>query len=327
VLKGLPEDKEQTMNRICILGGTGFVGRQLVATLSNRGYPCRLLSRHPQRHAGLRVCPNAELVRVLKLDAGTLQEHFSGCQTIINLIGILNESTRDSFREIHIDLVDRIVEAAIKSGASQFLHMSALHADAAKGTSEYLRSKGEGENRAHTHGSSALKVTSFRPSVIFGPGDSLFNRFARLLRMSPGLFPLALPNSRFAPVYVGDVAEAFARALQDPHSVGAHFDLCGPEVYTLKELVDYTAKQLGLHRLIIPLNPGLSRLQALLLGIMPGRPFTLDNYHSMQTDSICNRNGLIELNIQPQSIQSQVPCYLAKEGYRKRLHRFRQLTG
>jgi NADH dehydrogenase len=264
---------------------------------------------------------------VLKFDAGTLQEHFSDCQTIINLIGILNESRRGSFREIHIDLVDRIVEAAIKSGATRFLHMSALHADAAKGTSEYLRSKGEGENRAHTHGSSALKVTSFRPSVIFGPGDSLFNRFARLLRMTPGLLPLASPNSRFAPVYVGDVAEAFARALQDSHSVGAHFDLCGPEVYTLKELLDYTSKQLGLHRLIIPLTPGLSRLQALLLGMMPGRPFTLDNYHSMQTDSICDHNGLIELDIQPQSIHSQVPCYLANEGYRKRFHRFRQLTG
>ena len=313
------------MNRICILGGTGFVGRRLVATLSNRGYACRLLTRHPQRHAGLKVCPETELVKATQLDSATLQQHFSGCRTVINLIGILNESGRASFREIHIELVDRVVEAAIKSGASRLLHMSALQADAGKGSSEYLRSKGEGENRAHTHGSSALQVTSFRPSVIFGPEDTLFNRFAALLRLAPGVFPLASPRSRFAPVYVGDVAEAFARALDDPNTAGAHYDLCGPEVYTLRELVDYTSRQLGIRRLVLPLNNGLSRLQAILLGYMPGRPFTLDNFLSLQTDSVCDKNGLLELGIQPQSIHGHVPCYLADEGYRKRFDRYRQL--
>jgi NADH dehydrogenase len=312
-------------NRICLLGGTGFVGQQIVAALSRRGYPCRVLSRHPQRYAGLKVCPGVEMVQVTQIDPAILQHHFSGCQTVINLIGILNETKRASFRMVHIEWVDRIVEAAIKSGASRLLHMSALHADAAKGSSDYLRTKGEGENRAHTHGSSALKVTSFRPSVIFGAGDGLFNRFASLLRYSPLVIPLAMPHSRFAPVFVGDVAEAFVQALERPKTAGAHFDLCGPEVYTLKELIEYTARQLGLHRLILPLNPGLSRLQALILGAMPGQPFTLDNYHSLQTDSICRHNGLIELGIQPVSIQSQVPGYLAKQDYRHRFSRYRQI--
>lgn len=313
------------MNRICILGGTGFVGKQLAATLSQRGYPCRLLSRHPQRHAGLKVLAEIELVKISQFDTATLQHHFKGCQTIINLIGILNESSRHSFRELHINLVDRIIEAAINTGATRLLHMSALHANAGKGSSDYLRSKGEGENRAHTHGSSALTVTSFRPSVIFGPGDGLFNRFASLLQYSPWIFPLASPQSRFSPVYVGDVAEAFARSLAAPNASGAHYDLCGPETYTLKEIVEYTAKQLGLQRLVVPLNPGLSRLQALILGKMPGRPFTLDNYHSLQTDSICDTNGLIQLGIQPESIHSHVPGYLANQGYRKQFHRFRKI--
>ncbi|MCG7983663.1 MAG: complex I NDUFA9 subunit family protein [Candidatus Thiodiazotropha lotti] len=314
------------MNRICILGGSGFVGHRLVSVLSKRGYPCRLLSRHPQRHAGLKVYPGVELVKVTQFDSPSLQQHFAGCQSIINLIGILNETNKASFMETHVALVDQIVEAAIKSGATRLLHMSALHADAGKGSSEYLRSKGEGENRAHTHGGSALTVTSFRPSVIFGPGDGLFNRFASLLSLSPGIFPLASPDSRFAPVYVGDVAEAFARALEDSSTSGAHYDLCGPEVYSLKELVRYCARQLGLRRLIVPLNPSLSRLQARLLGLLPGKPFTMDNYLSLQTDSVCKNNGLLSLGISPQSIQSHVPRYLADQGYRKRFDRYRQVV-
>ncbi|MCG8489399.1 MAG: complex I NDUFA9 subunit family protein [Chromatiales bacterium] len=314
------------MNRICILGGSGFVGHRLVSVLSKRGYSCRVLSRHPQRHAELKVYPGVELVKASRFDPVSLQQHFSGCQTVINLIGILNETKKTSFMAIHVALVDQIVEAAIKSGATRLLHMSALHADAGKGSSAYLRSKGEGENRAHTHGGSALTVTSFRPSVIFGPNDSLFNRFAALLSLSPGIFPLAVPDSRFAPVYVGDVAEAFARALENSSTAGAHYDLCGPEVYSLRELVRYCAGQQGVRRLILPLNPTLSRLQARLLGLLPGKPFTMDNYLSLQTDSVCEKNGLLALGIAPESIQSHVPGYLANQGYRGRFRRYRQVT-
>ncbi|MCU7919369.1 MAG: complex I NDUFA9 subunit family protein [Candidatus Thiodiazotropha sp. (ex Epidulcina cf. delphinae)] len=312
------------MTRVCILGGSGFVGQHLVANLSNRGIGCRILTRHPQRHANLKVCPGTELIKTPQIDTATLVRHFTDCDAVINLIGILNESGRQTFRQIHVELVDTIVEAAIKAGATRLLHMSALHADAGKGSSNYLRSKGEGENRAHTHGGSALKVTSFRPSVIFGPGDSFFNRFAALLKLSPLLFPLASPRSRFAPVYVGDVAEAFARALEDPTTAGRHYDLCGPQIYTLAELVRYTAKTLGIRRIVLPLGSGLSRLQAHLLGHLPGKPFTLDNYLSLQTDSVCERNGLLALDIQPQTIESQAPCYLSRAGYRGRYDRYRR---
>ncbi len=314
------------MNRVCILGGTGFVGQHLVATLSQRGITCRVLSRHPQRHAGLRVNPGIELVKVPQLNSNTLLSQFQGCGAVINLIGILNESRDLTFRRIHVELVDTLVEAAIKAGVGRLLHMSALHADAARGSSEYLRSKGEGENRAHTHGGSALRVTSFRPSVIFGEGDSFFNRFAALLRLSPPVFPLACPESRFAPVWVNDVSEAFARCLLDDRTTGKHYDLCGPRVYTLRELVAYTAETAGLRRLILPLGDGFSQLQARVLGLLPGRPFTLDNYLSLQTDSICESNGFELLGIAPQALESIVPRYLARQSYRGRFDRYRRQT-
>lgn len=314
------------MNRVCILGGAGFVGQHLVATLSQRGICCRVLTRHPQRHAGLRVNPGIELVKAPSLDAPFLASQFRDCDAVVNLIGILNESKRSSFRQIHVELVDTIVDACIKAGVPRLLHMSALHADAARGVSEYLRSKGEGENRAHTHGGSALKVTSFRPSVIFGLGDSFFNRFASLLRLSPLVFPLACPQSRFAPVWVQDVSEAFTRCLLDDGLAGGHYDLCGPKIYTLRELVAYTAETSGLQRLILPLGDGLSRFQARLLGVLPGRPFTLDNYHSLQIDSICDQNAFADLGITPQTVESVVPRYLAQGGYRDRLDRYRRET-
>jgi len=313
------------MNRVCILGGSGFVGQHLIANLSRRGICCRVLTRHPQRHAALRVLPGTELVKSPTLNPAFLVSQFEGCDAVINLIGILNESGRKAtFRQVHVELVDTIVAAAIKARVGRLLHMSALHADAARGTSEYLRSKGEGENRAHTHGGSALKVTSFRPSVIFGRGDSFFNRFAALLKLSPVLFPLACPASRFAPVWVEDVAEAFARCLLDDNSAGKHYDLCGPSQYTLRELVAYTARTVGLRRFILPLGDGFSRLQARLLGLLPGRPFTMDNYLSLQTDSLCEHNGLLVLGIEPQAIESVVPRYLAHCSHRGSLDRHRR---
>ena len=312
------------MNRVCILGGSGFVGQHLVANLSRRGIHCRILTRHPQRHAQLKVSPGVELVKTRSLELPTLVKQFEGCDAVINLIGILNESGKNlKFRQLHVELVDRIVEAAIKARVGRLLHMSALHADAARGTSEYLRSKGEGENRAHTHGGTALKVTSFRPSVIFGEGDSFFNRFGGLLKLSPWVFPLACPKSRFAPVWVEDVAEAFARSLFDPSSAGCHYDLCGPSIYSLQELVAFTAATLGLRRIVLPLGDGLSRLQAALLGHLPGRPFTHDNYLSLQTDSVCERDGLGELGITPHAIEAIVPGYLAQGNQRGRLNRQR----
>ena len=316
-----------TMNRVCILGGSGFVGSHLAAHLSSQGIACRIITRHPHRYRHLAVNQGLELVSANLFDVKALAEQFSGCDAVINLIGILNESGKEqSFRRFHVELVDLIVDACNLAGISRLLHMSALHADEARGSSLYLRSKGEGENRAHTHGGASIKVTSFRPSVIFGPGDSFFNRFAGLLKISPLALPLACPNARFAPVYVGDVAQAFVRSLGDRKTYDRHYDLCGPEVFSLKQLVEYTARTLGLRRLIIGLGDLPSRLQAQVLNYVPGKPFSMDNYLSLQTDSVCESNGFTALGINPQSIQTIVPAYLVNQTYRGRFDRYRKLV-
>lgn len=316
------------IKKICILGGAGFVGHHLTARLSSAGLSCRVVTRHPQRHRDLRVLPGLELVQGDILNQQNLERHFTGCDAVINLVGILNERGRDGhgFRRMHVELVDLIDEAGRSAGVRRLLHMSALNASAGKGPSEYLRSKGQGENQAHTRGHSSMKVTSFRPSVIFGPGDSFFNRFTGLLRSTPGVFPLACAGARFQPVYVGDVAEAFARALTDRNTWDMHFDLCGPRTYTLGELVEYTAWLIGKRVKVVALNDFLSRMQARTLEVLPGKPFSYDNYLSMQVDSVCDSDGLQRLGIDAQDVESIVPLYLADAAQRSRYSQLRELT-
>ena len=295
--------------RACILGGTGFVGRHVIRRLGDAGYHCVVPTRRAHRHRDLNLYPGVELVSVASLDVDTLIACFAQCDLAVNLVGILNEQGGTSFRQVHVELVQRIVRASEQAGLGRLLHMSALNADAAHGASAYLRSKGEGEEIAHA--AVGLGVTSFRPSVVFGRGDSFFNRFASLLELAPGVFPLACPDARFAPVWVGDLAEAMLRSVDSPQAVGRRYDLCGPRVFTLDELVAYTARRIGKRVLLASLNDTASRLQARLFGLLPGKPFTLDNYQSMQTPSLCGEhNGLLELGIHPTDIETVVPTYL-----------------
>jgi NADH dehydrogenase len=224
---------------------------------------------------------------------------------------------------MHVDLAHRVVLACNKKGVKRLLQMSALNASK-EAHSYYLRSKGEAEDWVHHAVQNGLQVTSFRPSVIFGPADSFFNRFAGLLEITPFVFPLACAKSRFAPVYIGDVSMAFCIALEDPHTIGQHYSLCGPQIFTLQELVQYTAQQLQLKTKIIALPNFLSRLQARILGLLPSKPFTLDNYRSLQTDSVCSENGLITLGIKPVSIHAVVPSYLGHDNRKGRLDRYRK---
>ncbi len=297
-----------TNHRICILGGTGFVGHHLVARLAASGYPCRVLARRPERQRDLLLVPGIELRRSDIFETGVLEEQLKGCTAVINLVGILNEGGGRTFQQVHVDLVERILAAARAASVPRYLHMSALHAEATQGTSRYLRTKGMGEDLAHA--GTDVQVTSFRPSVIFGPGDGFFNRFATLLKITPGVFPLACPDARFAPVYVGDVVSAMAQSLDDPGCVGKGYDLCGPRIYSLKSLVEYTADLIGRRRMVIGLPDVGARLQARVFQLLPGKPFTMDNYLSLQTDSICGHNGLEELGIRPQAVEALVPGYL-----------------
>ena len=208
----------------------------------------------------------------------------AGCDAAINLVGVLNARGR-SFHDAHVTLAEKVVNACRAQGVTRLLHMCALRANGA-GPSQYLATKAEGEARVMRGAGDALSATSLRPSVVFGPGDSFFNRFATLLAMSPGFIPLACPQSKFAPVYVGDVAEAFVRCLEDESTAGKRFELAGPKVYTLRQIVEYTAEVSGLRRRVVGLGDGLSRLQAGVLGLLPSPPLSIDNYLSLQVDSV-----------------------------------------
>lgn len=315
------------INRICILGGTGFVGRTLANRLTRDNYQLRILTRHREStRQELILLPTTQLVETDVHEPARLRQQFEDCDAVINLVGILNERGRKGhgFRRVHVDLTRKIIDACHATGVKRFLQMSALNADAGRGPSYYLKTKGEAEDIVDAVESDDLHVTIFRPSVIFGPDDSFFNRFAGLLKLTPLVFPLACPHARFAPVYVEDVTEAFARALTDPDTYGQRYDLCGPHEYTLQALVEYTAECSGHKRMIIPLGDRLSRLQARVFDFVPGKPFSTDNYLSAKVDNVCHNGGhLRSFGIQPRSVEAMVPRYLADSGMRFRFRGFR----
>lgn len=308
---------------VCILGGTGFVGRHVVNRLAAEGVRCRILTRRPHRHRHVGIARGSTLVEANVHDGAELARQFAGQGAVINLVGILNEGRGEGFRRVHYDLALSVLAACQAAGVGRLLHMSALNADPKGGASEYLKTKGAAEDYLHAN-AGTVAITSFRPSVIFGPDDSLFNRFAALLKI-PGPFPLACPKARFAPVYVGDVAEAFARALDDPATHDQHYDLCGPRTFTLRELVEYAIEATGERKPIIELNDTLSQLQAKALGLLPGRPFTMDNYRSMQVDSVCEHDGLGRLGITPTDVDAIVPFVLGGMMPKQRLDALRQV--
>jgi NADH dehydrogenase len=296
------------MNRqqVVILGGSGFVGRHLSTRLQQQGYGVRIVSRR-DGDAGL---AGTEWIQCDVHDAQALKQAFRGADAAINLVGILNETGHNGrgFRHAHVELSHKVIQACRGNGIHRLLHMSALGANAASGSSYYLRSKGEAENAVHASG---LKVTSFRPSVIFGDGDSFLNRFAALLAI-PGPFPLACAQARFAPIWVEDVVSCFAHALTDERTIGQRYNLCGPGEYTLEELVRYTAELLGKRKWILPLGDTLSALQARVLEWVPGKPFSRDNLHSTRTPSICDAGFPEIFAISPTPLEAIAPIYLGK---------------
>lgn len=310
-------------HHICILGGTGFVGRHLAARLVRDEHRVRVLTRRAASHRDMLVLPTLELMECNVHDEDALHKALSGCDVVINLVGILNEKGHKGrgFCRAHVELAHKVVVACQDKGVKRLLHMSALGANADTGPSHYLRSKGEAEEMVHM--AKKLTTTSFRPSVIFGPEDSFFNRFAGLLKRIPLLLPLACGNARFAPVYVGDVAECFVRAIDNRTTWGQHYDLCGPRSYTLKQLVHYTASQLGLHRYILTLPGWASSLQATILEFVPGKPFSRDNLNSLRIDSVCSGDFPAVFGITPRSIESEVPAYLSSGDMRSRYPLYR----
>ena len=303
---------------ICVLGGTGFVGSCLCAELVKHGHRIRILSRRRERYRGLLVLPGVQIIECDVHDGIQLKTCFHNCDVVVNLVGILNEKGRHGkgFRVAHIELAQKIIATCNSCRIPRLLHMSALNASP-DGKSFYLRTKGEAENYVHAAGNK-IAVTSFRPSMIFGPQDNFLNRFASILRLTPGFFPLACADTKLAPVYVGDVVRVMADAIHDPDTYGSRINLCGPKQYTLKQLVSYTASVCSYKSKIVGLSDGLSRLQAHILGVVPGKPFSIDNYHSLQTDSICP-----ETDHCPTPLEAIAPSYLLKQSRYARYDKFR----
>ncbi|MBC6414294.1 MAG: complex I NDUFA9 subunit family protein [Chromatiales bacterium] len=288
---------------IAIVGGSGFVGNVLADMLLGRGHEVTILSRNPtprQLHPGaqLRVYEPHNFSELLLKD----------CTGVINLVGILNKRMlhSDDFDAAHVVLVKHIIRSCQAAGIRRYLHMSALHANA-EGPSEYLKTKYAGEAAALQ--AENLDVTSFRPSVIFGPRDSFLNRFARLMKLLIiPIFPLACANTRFAPVYVNDLAERIVNSIDDTQTIGQCINLCGPKQYTLEQIVSYVGQLLGKNMRVISLPDGIAQLQGRVLDFVPGKPFSYDNYLSLQVDSVCAQSDSLCAtsmeDIAPQYIKS-----------------------
>jgi len=311
--------------RVTLIGGTGFIGTELAIRLAERFEEVRLPSRRAGRVREMRVLPNVRLIECDVHDAAAVRAVIDGSDVVVNLVGILNQSGaeagKDSFDGAHVGLTDTVLAACESLGVPRYLHVSALAADAQDGSSEYLRSKGRAEERVRAAPAS-LAWTIFRPSIVFGRKDKFFNRFAGLLRALPVAFPLAVPEARMAPVWVGDVINMMDAAIDDPSQHGAIVPLCGPQEFTLRELVEYTAKTAGMKRRVIGLSDGLSRLQAKIMQRVPGKPFTMDNYDSLQTPIVCP-DGCPR---QPTSLDSVVPGYLGGKDAEGRLQDRREFA-
>ena len=297
--------------RVAVIGGSGFVGRHLLVRLVNAGLQVTALARSSAAESGLRKLAGVRVVRVKLESDEALSACLAGQAVVINLVGILHESREIDFDAVHVAFPRRLAQLCQAAGVTQYLHMSALNADAAKGSSRYLKSRGEGEDAVH-HACGGVTVTSFRPSIIFGAGDNFFGVFDRLLNWMP-VFPVVCPETRFAPVCVDQVVEAFYQVLERGADFnGQRLNLCGPQIYTFKELVQFVARVTGRRRLVLGMPDSLSRLQALVMERLPGKLFTRDNYRSMQMDSVCGGDDFAALGITPKALEDVMTPLLAR---------------
>lgn len=298
-----------------VVGGSGFIGRHLVAALAARGARVTVPSRRRERAKHLILLPTVEVVEADILAPGVLEQLAAGRDAVINLVGVLHSRRGrpdergpndygPAFARAHVEVPQAIVNACHASGVRRLLHISALGA-ATDAPSEYLRSKGVGEKLVLAD--DELQATVFRPSVVFGPEDNFLNLFARLARLFPVL-PLGSPRAEFQPVYVRDVVQVMLKALESPASAGKRFDLCGPRRYTLAELVQLVCEITGRRRWVIGLSDGLSMLQARFLEWMPGPLMTRDNVRSMRVPSVCD--CALPFEVEPTPLEAVAPGYL-----------------
>lgn len=301
---------------VTVFGGSGFVGRHAVRALARAGYRIRVAVRHPASaffllpmgHVG-----QIQPVRCNALDPEQVASALHGAEAAVNLAGILFQRGEQSFANVHVEAARNIASAARAAGLRSLVHVSAIGADA-NAASQYAATKGEGEQAVREAFSAAAIL---RPSLVFGPEDSFFNKFAWLARMLPALPLIGGGRTRFQPVFVGDVAGAIARCVQDPGTRGRTYELGGPNIYTFRELMEIMLREIGRRRLLVPVPFFLASAKAFFLQIpsivLPVDPIlTMDQVTLLRSDNVVSEGalGLRDLGIAPDSVEAVIPSYL-----------------
>ena len=312
------------MKKILILGGTGFVGRHLCEKLAEGDYRTTVLTRRRANAKHLQMLPMVDVIEGSASDSATLIPMMAGHDAVVNLVAILH-GNEAAFDKAHVQLPLALVKACDAAGQRRIIHVSSLGADLAA-PSMYQRSKARGEA---VLSSSGLDVSVLRPSVIFGAEDKFLNTFASLQKMLP-FIPLAGSTARFQPVWVEDVASALVKCIENKHTIGQTFEACGPDVFTLKQLVQLAGQYSGHDKPVIGLPDGLARIQAALMELAPGEPImSRDNLDAMKVDNVASGKlaGLEALGITPAAVSAVVPFYLGNQGLRSGLMAKRKTAG
>lgn len=318
----IKESDHTPIHTVAVLGGAGFVGRHVVHQLDSAGYNVRVLARRRESAKHLILLPHVTVVECNPADDQDLHAALKGCDAVINLIGILHQSRRTTFEAVHGELPRRLAAICKELGIRRFIQVSALHASSAA-PSIYLRSKAMGEAAIK---SSKLNWTILRPSVIFGEGDSFLNLFAKMAKLTP-VIPLAAANARFQPVWVEDVAKVIVASLNKPQTWHQTYELCGPNIYTLRELVEFAAKAVNAKPRIISLNHQISYLQAWMMEFLPVQLLSRDNLRSTQIDSVASQPFPALFGVTPTPLEAVAPHYLGGDTQRASYLRFRVNAG
>lgn len=301
---------------ITVFGGGGFIGRHLVQRLARQDWIIRVAVRRPSAANFLKPLGDVGQITPIRApiqDPLAVEAAVAGARAVVNLVGILYERGERTFAAIHARGAHTVATAAAKAGAERLVHVSAIGADL-HGEADYARSKGAGEAAVKTAYPTA---TILRPSIVFGPEDDFFNRFAAMARLSPVLPLIGGGHTKFQPVYVGDVADAIAACLIDPASQRKTYELGGPRVYTFEELMELLLAQIGRQRLLVPIPFSLAEFQAMFLEKLPVPPLTRDQVKLLRHDNVVSKGALTlaDLGITPVAVESVLPTYLDR--YRK----------
>lgn len=302
-----------TSRLITVFGGTGFIGRHVVRNLASRGNRVRVAVRHPEQGLFLKTLGEVgqiDLAAANLRDPESVARAVEGANAVVNCVGILFQSGRQRFAQIHGEGAGLVARAAAAAGATAMVHVSAIGADA-KSPAAYARTKAAGEAAVRA---AFPRAAILRPSVVFGPDDQFFNRFAALARISPVLPLIGGGKTRFQPVYVGDVAAAIVAALDDPAAAGKVFELGGPRAYSFRDLMRMVLRETGRRRLLLPLPFALAMIQGLFFELLPTPPLTRDQVRLLRRDNVADpgKPGLRELGIEPTPVEGMVETYLAR---------------